>query len=424
MRPQRTISPTAAPLSFLDLLRSVTGFWSGESYRMRLVHELKAHYAVREAFLVSSGKAALTVILKALSATSRRRRVIIPAYTCFSVPSAIVRAGLEVMLCDVEPETLDFKFPDLEDLLDESVLCVLSTHLFGRPADVERVKKLCEKKGIIVVEDAAQAMGGQAGGRLLGTIGDVGFFSLGRGKNITCGTGGIILTSCAPIAEAIESEYADLSEAPGLEVFRNWLELLIMRIFIHPALYWFPAGLPFLGLGETRFDTDFNMVRMDEVRARLLEGWERRLEHGNQQRSARARLLMNGLDLARIGTKPIEGKGSLFLRLPVMVRDRSCKEAVCRLSNEQGAGLSPNYPATIQEIPQLAGQLAGRMYPGAHEIVDRLVTVPTHQFVSKQDCRKIGRVLAVQGELSAPEKSMDRDPSGRSASHRQAHVRN
>ena len=78
-----------------------------------------------------------------------------------------MKAGLDVVLCDVDPETLDFKFAELEGLLDENVLCVVSTHLFGRPADIRRVKQLCARKGIFVVEDAAQAMGGQVGDRLL-----------------------------------------------------------------------------------------------------------------------------------------------------------------------------------------------------------------------------------------------------------------
>ncbi len=424
MTPQRTIPPTAAPLPLGNLLRSVGSLWGGRKHRARLVSELKAYYAVGAVFPVSSGKAALTVILKALAAASRRKQVIIPAYTCFSVPSAIVKAGLEVVLCDVDPETLDFKFAELEGLLNEKVLCVVSTHLFGRPADTERVKQLCEGKGILVVEDAAQAMGGQVGDRLLGTIGDVGFFSLGRGKNMTCGTGGIILTSSASIAKAIEAEYARISEASSLDVFRNWLELLVMRIFIHPALYWFPAGLPFLGLGETKFYTDFQLFRMDDVRAHLLDGWQQRLARANQDRSSRARWLVEGLNLAQKGIKPIVGVGSLFLRLPVLVQSRESKEAICRLSREQGAGLSPNYPATVQQIPELTAQLAGRSYPGAQEIVDRLVTVPTHQFVSEQDRLKIDRVLAVQVEHTVPDNTVGGDPVTRGAGHRHVRVRN
>jgi dTDP-4-amino-4,6-dideoxygalactose transaminase len=405
MMPQRTLSPTAAPISFWDLIGAASGLWGGVKYRARLAQELKVKFSVREVFLVSSGKAALTVILKALAASSGRRRVIVPAYTCFSVPSAIVRAGLDVVLCDVEPETLDFNFEDLEGLINEEVLCVVPTHLFGRPADVDRVRRLCEGKGIVVVEDAAQAMGGQLGGRLLGTLGDVAFFSLGRGKNLTCGTGGIILTRSFSVAEKIMPEYATLPEAPRGEVVRNWLKMVVMKFFIHPLLYWLPAGLPFLRLGETTFDTDFPMYRMDEVRAHQLQGWERRLALANRERAARAGWLIDGLDLHRKGIKPITGKEAIYLRLPVMVRDRETKEAVCRQSREVGAGLSPNYPATVQEIPELAGRLAVRKCAGAQEVVDRLVTLPTHQFVREVDRLKIGRILETRKNGRDPMKA-------------------
>ena len=402
MMPQRTLSPTAAPISFWDLIRAASSLWGGVKHRARLIQELKAKFSAREVFLVSSGKAALTVILQALAAPSGRRRVIIPAYTCFSVPSAIVRAGLEVVLCDVEPETLDFNFAELEGLINEDVLCVVPTHLFGRPADVDRVKRLCEGKGIVVVEDAAQAMGGQSGGRLLGTLGDVAFFSLGRGKNLTCGTGGIIITRSSSIAEKIEAEYATLQEGPRGEVVRNWLKMVMMRFFIHPLLYWLPAGLPFLRLGETEFYTDFPMYRMDEVRAHQLQGWERRVALANQKRAARAGWLIDGLDLYRRDIRPITGKEAIYLRLPVLLRDRETKEAVCRKSREEGAGVSPNYPATIQEIPELSGRVTILTYPGAQEIVDRLVTLPTHQFVTEEDRLKICRILGNRGNGPVP----------------------
>ncbi|HKU51432.1 MAG TPA: DegT/DnrJ/EryC1/StrS family aminotransferase, partial [Nitrospira sp.] len=127
MKIQRTLPPTAAPLSVLNLVRALPGVWGGKKCRDRLSRELKEEFSAHGVFLVSSGKAALTVILKALAAGNTRRQVVIPAYTCFSVPSAILKAGLEVVLCDVDPDTLDFNFQEFESLLNEKVLCVLPT---------------------------------------------------------------------------------------------------------------------------------------------------------------------------------------------------------------------------------------------------------------------------------------------------------
>src|SRR5262249_19528778 len=275
------------------------------------------------------------------------------------------------------------------------------------------VQRLCERKGIVVVEDAAQAMGGRSGGRLLGTLGDVAFFSLGRGKNLTCGSGGIILAKSLSIAKLIKAEYATLQDPPLGHVLRNWVEMVFMSVFIHPALYWLPAGLPFLRLGETRFYTDYPMYRMDEVCAHQLQGWERRLGRANQERTAHANWLINGLDLQAREVEPITGKEAIYLRLPVLVGDRETKEAVCRHSRKVGAGLSPNYPTTIQEISELAGQLANRKCPGAQEVVDRLVTLPTHQFVTEPDRLKIDLVLGNKKGQSIPKIPRDTRPTSR-----------
>jgi dTDP-4-amino-4,6-dideoxygalactose transaminase len=80
-------------------------------------------------------------------------------------------------------------FEKLKTLSDDDILCIIPTHLFGIPSDVGRIRDICEAKGIYILEDAAQALGVTVGGRKAGTLGDVGFFSLGRGKNITSGSG-------------------------------------------------------------------------------------------------------------------------------------------------------------------------------------------------------------------------------------------
>ena len=139
-----------------------------------------------------------------------------------------------------------------------------------------------------MVEDAAQAMGVEDRGRRLGTIGDVGIFSLGRGKNITCGSGGIILTNSAPIAEAIARHYGELEMPRSSEVLKDFVRLVLMTIFIRPRLYWIPAALPFLRLGDTVFPKEIPLKRMSGTKAGLLRSWRSRLTQSNQVRSETA----------------------------------------------------------------------------------------------------------------------------------------
>ena len=398
MKIQLTLPPTAAPVPFRAMIAGFGALARTRSHSERLKAELREAFGVKHVFLLSSGKAALTLILLGLRRLSTKRKVVIPAYTCFSVPSAVVKAGLEVVPCDVNPTTLDFEHGQLEQVLDDQTLCVLPTHLFGLPADVGAVQRLCEPRGIAVVEDAAQAMGGTSNGRSLGTIGDVGFFSLGRGKSISCGGGGVIVTNLSDVALAIQCEYERIPLESHWSALSNLADLVATGILIHPELYWLPSGLPFLGLGETRYSTDFPIQRMAEARAATLTRWQQRLEIAIALRREQAQEFILELDEAVQGVKVLAASESSYLRLPILVRDRDVKRAVCARGVEMGLGISGSYPTIIQLIPELMEQLPNRQYPGASEIVDRLVTLPTHQFVRPRDHKRIRKLV---GEVCA-----------------------
>jgi perosamine synthetase len=395
MKVQRTIPPAATPLQFADLVSGLQGVWDGPSMVKRLESSLRDHFGVKYVFLLSSGKAALTLVLLALKSISRGREVILPAYTCFSVPSAVMKAGLDVAVCDIDPATLDFDFQALKKLVGCNTLCILPTHLFGVPSNVTAVREAAQESGAIIVEDAAQAMGGVENGKLLGTLGDVGIFSLGRGKSISCGSGGIIVTNSQRIGSAIEREYCQLRPVGSVKALTNLLEVLTTYCFIHPFLYWLPAGLPFLKLGETRFDRSFGLYRMDGIRAGLLRHWHRRLVDGNRKRteaSKAMRALAQGLEF---NVPPFSCRHEHpYLRLPVLMTDREMKASLCSFGKARGSGISQSYPSAITGIPELREQLVGVSCPGADIVVDRLVTLPIHPRMCAKDYENTRNTLA------------------------------
>ncbi len=411
MKIQRTLAPTAAAVPLRALVDAIGVLLShGTQARERLVREVKEAFHVDHVFLVTSGKAALTLILLALSRNSTRRKVIIPAYTCFSVPSSVVKAGLEIVLCDVLPKTLDFNLERLAELVDDQTLCVVPTHFFGRPADIDPVVTLCRTRGVVVVEDAAQAMGGRSKGRPLGTIGDVGFFSLGRGKNLSCGGGGIVLTSSLQIGKAIQAEYQALRVETWSSSAKNLLELIATELLIRPSCYWLPSGLPFLGLGETRFYPTFPMERMGEARAATLVGWTQRLHALNAQRQLQGSRLEGDLKARSAGVETLASTEGCYLRFPLLVRDLATKQALLQRGAAEGLGLSGSYPATVQDIPELQGQLPPREFPGAAAVVERLVTLPTHQFVQPSDRQRMCQALVETNGVVAAGTPNSADP--------------
>jgi len=383
---QRTVPPAAAPLRGADLWHGVAGIVSSARSLRAREDEIRRHFGVRHAFLVSSGTAALTLALTALKSRSPRTDVVIPAYTCFSVAAAVVTAGLRPVLVDIDPTTFDFDHALLARAVTPATLAVVSHHLFGIPSDVERLRALCHERGVAVVEDAAQAMGAEHDGRPLGTLGDVGIFSLGRGKNITCGAGGIIVTSDHRIAASIARYYRRLPAASAADMLKELARLVFMTVFIRPRLYWLPTALPFLRLGQTVYPRDIAIRRLSGMQAGLLRGWRSRLAQSNHARSETA------IDLSRRLRLPLPHGPRPYLRLPLLAATAAERDRMVTRSHERGLGLSVAYPTPINEIPDLRAIFNGARFPSARRVADSLLTLPTHHWLSEADKRAIVRL--------------------------------
>lgn len=380
MKIGRSLPPAAAPLSWTDVWHGITGAFGPRRALRARGEEIRRAFGVADVFPVSSGKAALTLTLMALKSLSNRTEVVIPAYTCFSVPAAILKAGLRPVLCDINPTTFDFDPGLLEQTVTSNTLCVIAHHLFGVPSDIQRARACCRAKGIFVVEDAAQAMGAECEGRKLGTLGDVGIFSFGRGKNITCGSGGVIVTNSSPIAEAIARHYRDVPSPTVWEVARDFAALVLMTVFIRPRLYWMPAALPFLRLGETVFPRDIRLKRLSGLQAGLLRNWQSRLARSNRIRSETATYFRQRMPL------PLKHSASHpYLRLPILAATPMEKQRLHSFSQAHGLGLSAAYPTALNEIPELRGVVNGQQFPAARKVAANLLTLPTHQWLREKD---------------------------------------
>lgn len=401
MKIQRHVPPTAAPLSLMDIVRGLGGLVRPGRFRARLESEVKEYFTVKHVFFLTSGKAALTMILKGLQAGSSRRKVIIPAYTCFSIPSAIIKAGMEVVLCDVDPYTLDFNLAELRERVDQNTLAVVAPHLLGQPANIECIKEIGRSVGAYIIEDAAQAMGGRYQGQWLGTQGDVGFYSLGRGKNISAGSGGVIVTNSNRIADAVMKACLTVPVESLVSSIKNLVAVAATMFLLNPRMYWLPAGLPSLKLGETHFYHDFPICRMDGVRAGLLWSWRKRLEESNKHRDKNARNIERCLSSLLYHQQQKWTMEATYLRFPLLMPSSDQKLELCAIAKQQGLGPSPLYPCPINEIPELKGAFSKSQYPGARRLAECLVTLPTHQLVQQPDFDRIVEAVWRQMNHSA-----------------------
>jgi perosamine synthetase len=417
----RTLPPAAAPICWKDILSGLKGLYRGEVELDRFECEIKRYFGVKHCFLVSSGKTALTIILWALKDLyPERDEIVIPAFTCYSVPSAIVRAGLKVRLCDIDPDTLDFDFGRLFEILRQSsfpgysepikrenqekrrknektnnrLLAIVPTHLFGLPANIDRLRELSGDSEVVIVEDAAQAMGAEWRGRKLGTLGDVAFFSLGRGKALSTGEGGIIVTDRDDIAEKVKLQLGKIPPYGKIEVVRLAFNVISMALLVRPTLFWFPKSIPFLKLGETIYDPDFKMRKMTSFQAGLAKGWQKKVKKFRKDRAKNSKhwALTTGTSFLK-GFFSGNDHYPDMIRFPVRIDDEKVKDRLLTSTERVRLGIMPAYPDSIDGIRELTSCFAGESFPVAKKMADHLITLPIHSFVSKNDKDKIQKLV-------------------------------
>ena len=299
-----------------------------------------------------------------------------------------MKAGLQPVPVDISSDSFDYNYEQLAQSLDSDVVCALSIHLFGIPSDTRHLADVCRPHGVYVVEDAAQAFGVTHNGRPLGTTGDVGFFSLGRGKNVTSGSGGVIVTASPQIGDALGPLVGDLTPPSLPQSIVNLSMLGVLSVFISPWLYWFPAGLPFLKLGETIFYDDFPISSLSGFQARLLQDWKTRIDELNA-----ARLEAVEFYERSIPTAPRSAANVPCLRFPVLIADPQERRALLAEDAGRRLGISWMYPTSVGAIPQLAGRLPSYSFPQAERVAASLVTLPTHPLLTPSDLERIADII-------------------------------
>ena len=209
-----------------------------------LVQHAAAFLGVESVQAECSGTAALVVALTTLHRISGRRVVVVPAYTCPLVALAVAHCGLQLRLCDLAPDGIDFDAAALAQACDRDVLAVVPTHLAGRVADVATAIAIARACGAFVMEDAAQAFGARSEGRAVGLDGDLGFFSLAVGKGLTTFEGGLLVTRDVDLRRELARTSRDRVPHRVSWELRRSLELLGYHALYRPSLLRHAYGAP------------------------------------------------------------------------------------------------------------------------------------------------------------------------------------
>jgi len=349
------------------------------------------------AVYVQSGTAALALILRSLverakEAGHARREVLLPAYGCPDIISAVAFAGCRARLVDLEG---DSPFPSARAwsaAIGTDTLALVTVGFLGMRDPYTPVA--ATESGLqpgAFVEDCCQVHPMAAPAPLDRNVA----LSFGRGKPVSMMHGG--LAALAPGVDRWWSGWT--APAGGFTPFAKVrVSVGLYNVLRSPWLYPWVTRLPGLGVGQTEYVPLDGIARMNpRIRDHLdlHRGWQ------DPRRAALQRALRQGLaaahpaGLAADLWRSFGDEGDWLLRYPLLLKSRQARDAALAALNAAGLGASPMYSRALVDIPGVEPALAGpASTPGARSFADRFLTLPLHADVRDADAESMFHILS------------------------------
>jgi dTDP-4-amino-4,6-dideoxygalactose transaminase len=301
--------------------------------------DFAAYCGSEQAIAVNSGTSALHLALLA-AGVGPGDQVVTTPFTFVATVAAIRYAGATPVFADIDPATFTIDPVRIEPLITPRTKAILPVHLYGQPADVDPILEIARRRGLVVVEDAAQAHGAEYKGRLAGSLGDLGCFSFYPGKNLGAyGEGGAVTTNHPEFARTIR-------------MLRDWGQ----EVKYHHVL------------------KGFN-YRMDGIQGAILGVKLRHLESWTEARRAHARQYSRQLAGAAVQT-PQEAPYArhVFHVYAVRTPDRDGLQQALQAAGVQ-TGIHYPIPVHLTEAHADLGYHRGD-FPHAEKAADEVLSLP------------------------------------------------
>jgi len=168
------------------------------SRRSKYVSEFESQFAkycgCKYGVATNSGTTALH-LGAAAAGVKQGHDVIVPTFTMIATANAVVYQKATPVLVDSENESWNIDPTQVDHVCSKRTTAILLTHIYGHPANMDPIKRIAAQKGLMIIEDAAEAHGAEYKGRRAGSLGDLGCFSFYSNKIITTGEGGMVVTN-------------------------------------------------------------------------------------------------------------------------------------------------------------------------------------------------------------------------------------
>lgn len=370
-----------------------------------------------EAVLLPHARVALLALLRALDLPPGSEVLMTPV-TIPDVVNAVLIAGLRPVFVDLAERTCNLDPASLAARITPASRVLLLTHLSGLASELDETLALAERHGLIVLEDCSQAMGTRHRGKLLGTLGKAGFYSLSTLKPVASFHGGLVITGDAALASALRAYASALPLPTRAWLFKMFTRDAILHAASHPlpfslAGYYAVAALERLApaiidefqRGNIVYDAARRAARVKrkteiaasffaaytDAQAVLAEGCLDDLERGNRRRTELALHLHRALERAMVpGLVKLDPLGSpTFWRYPLWVSDPPSLRAFLLRRGIDAARTNLCCASREPAFAELAAET-----PNAVAFVDGMVFLPLHPNLDEADMEHLARAVA------------------------------
>lgn len=339
-----------------------------------------------------SGTAALAAALLACKAARQvnHPEVLLPAYACPDLLSAVDYAGMHPVLVDFEENRPWMSIPDLAAKISERTLAVIAVNFLGIPERLSAIRRVIREKHVFLIEDRAQSLPENSEEA---PAGDLVVLSFGKGKPVALLHGGALMIKRRELGRYVVRPAPD-GGGGGVHVIGQYLKMVVYNFLIHPRCYWALKYFPMLRLGETRYKP---LASIESMRSACMAMLEKNVINYYERKAMAARIHEMLVSFDRHGIIDLPAAcGSIdkrMLRYPLLLPSQIERNVCLRSLKAKGLGASIMYPGVLPAIKGVNLADTGEDYPKAGVFAARLLTLPLHSDVTPGAVNRIAAIF-------------------------------
>ncbi len=351
------------------------------------------HFAPYRFTFYQSGTAALSAAIaasiKVNGGVAEESEIILPAYACPDLVSAVLYAGAIPVLVDLAEDSSYFSLDKLSRAISVKTVAIIAVNFLGISERIKKLRLICEKQNLLLIVDSAQWF---TTNKLQEEwSGDFNVISFGRGKPVNLLHGGAVITSKNIYHDTLQKKPP--AHYSSIEHLKQILKIVTYNIVIQPLVYGIVSIIPGLHIGRTIFKPLNSISAMNHFHIKLIE---RNMSKLNNQHlisliHKKLALISNHilLDLLPDST---DANNALMLRYPILIKDKLVRDKF--LEKAKNYGVSALYQRPLNQIAGLEEILDHTLhYPNANQFAEHLVTLPTHEDVDSNLLNMIFLIL-------------------------------